>query len=232
MIFPVGVVDRIMSISNVNLRRAMWYQELSGNAIDRSIYRRAGTVNGATQVGGRTPYAAPCYSVDGMNDYVDWDTNISDLNNWNSGTIIALARTSTVAAGIRDVFHIRSNTGKNDIEIRISGSGFQIILIVNSASEDIFSAGIISANTWFTSAVSWQDSSGDGNIYYYKDGAQIGTDSTAATMNAEAWTECTVGSARTGGTQFWSGLIGPVFCWNTRLTAAQINMASRLLRRV
>jgi hypothetical protein len=229
----VGAVNKVMSIQNDSLIRAYGLEELSGNAIDRAYLRRDATVSGATQNGDRTPYGAPCYTFDGLNDYVNCDTNISDLDNWNSGTVIALVTSNTITGGTDDIFHIRNSDGTNEVELRIIDAAAQWIMLVNSDSQGQFSVGAITADVWYTFAIRWQDASGDGNIYYYKNAVQEGaTDSTANTMSSTSWNQCKIGSARTGGTQYWSGCIGPVFCWNTRLSEAEITLADKILRNV
>ena len=96
---------------------------------------------------------------------------------------------------------------------------------------DSFTETTAGPTTWFTMGLTWQDADGDGDIFFYCNGAQIGTTNTAAVWNAAVPIATGgIGSNDSGSGAYHSGSIAPCFAWTKRLTGAQIAMADKFMR--
>jgi hypothetical protein len=233
--FSVESVNKVMSIENSSLIFALPLQDLSGAAIDRSVNRDNGTVDGATQNNDRTDKGAPAYTFDGINDGIDIDTPASNCGVYKEGTIFVSARISSAPVWTdstnRDILHIRNGadntvrirraTGNNDLNLRIEASN-------ELHSELIDTGGIL---TWFTLAIAWQDSDGDGGVFFYYNGAQDSTSTLTSVWDAAApVNQGGLGYTAPHDSAFWAGSIGPCYAWNKRLTGAQIALADKFMR--
>jgi len=233
--FSVESVNKVMSIENDSLIMAHSLQDLSGAAIDRSVNRDNGTVDGATQNGDRTDKGAPAYTFDGTNDGVDIDTASANCGVWKEGTIFCTARISDSGVWTdstnRDILHIRANAD-NTIRLR-RASGNNTLNLRIEASNELHSELVNTSGTlnWFTIAMSWQDSDGDGGTVFYYNGAQDNTATLTSVWDGAApATQGGIGYTATHDAAYWSGSIGPCFAWNKRLTGPQIALADKFMR--
>jgi hypothetical protein len=233
--FSVESVNKVMSIENDSLIMAHSLQDLSGNAIDRSVNRDDGTVSGATQNGDRTDKGAPAYTFDGTNDGIDIDTSAANCGVCKEGTAFVLARISDSGvwtdAASRDILNLRGD-GDNFIRIRKASGNNQLNWRIEMSTVlDTHTETTAGPLTWFTMGLTWQDADGDGDIFFYYNGSQVNTASTAAVWNAGVPIATGgIGVNDSGSGAYHSGSIGSAFTWDKRLTGAQIAMADKFLR--
>jgi hypothetical protein len=233
--FTVESVNKVMSIENDSLIMAFPLQELSGNAIDRSVNRDNGTVDGATQNNDRTDKGAPAYTFDGLNDGIDIDTAAANCGVWKNGSAFITARISDSGVWTdgtaRDILNLRGD-GDNFIRLRRVTTNNQLNWRIKMSTVlDSYTETTAAPTTWFTMGLTWQDADGDGDIFFYYNGAQIGTTNTAAVWNAAVPIATGgIGIDDAGAAAYFSGSIGPCYAWNKRLTGAQIAMADKFMR--
>ena len=233
--FTVESVNKVMSIENDSLIMAFPLQELTGNAIDRSVNRDDGTVSGATQNGDRTDKGAPAYTFDGTNDGIDIDTASANCGVWKEGSAFVAARVS--ASGVwtdstsRDILNLRGD-GDNFIRLRKGSTNNQLNWRIEMSTVlDSYTETTAGPLTWFTMGLTWQDADGDGDIFFYYNGSQVSTTNTAAVWEAVVPIATGgIGINDSGSGAYHSGSIGPCFAWNKRLTGPQIALADKLMR--
>jgi hypothetical protein len=233
--FAVESVNKVMSIENDSLIMAFPLQDLSGVAIDRSVNRDNGTVSGATQNGDRTDKGAPAYTFDGINDLIDIDSAAANCGVWKEGSAFCTARISSAPvwtdSTARDILNLRAD-GDNFIRLRRGTGNNQLNWRIEMTTVlDSYTETTAAPTTWFTMGLTWQDADGDGDIFFYYNGSQIGTTTTAAVWEAGIPVATGgIGANDAGTSGYWSGSVGPCFAWNKRLTGAQIALADKFMR--
>lgn len=225
--------DRIRSIAKEsNIIRFYSLNEQSGLvAIDHSFNKENGAYISATLDAGNSFDGYSCPSFDGINDFVDCDTNIgTDFNGANGSAIIAFKMTDSAvwSDGITRYFFNMRESGSNQMKIRKVSANNTILLIIegNSAHKEYKHDFGSATLDWHIIGITWNSTSG--NVYYYVDGVQVSSDTGYQSWSAQPG-ELKIGSDSNGNGNFHKGNLSNFVLTDTDLSQANMEILTRVI---
>lgn len=228
-----NLLSRILRTEKDNIIRLYPLFETSGNtAEDLSNNSEDGTYVSVTLNNQSGIEGKPSPLFDGVNDYVDCDTNINTDFNSSRGSVV-------IAFRIIDPSLWSENLARNCFMIRFDSSNVMRIfktavvasnqirlLIEGQGNQENFNHNFATATTdWHIAGFTWNSVSGV--VEYFMDGVNIGSDAGYLAW-ANPPTTFKIGAIYTGNANFWKGSLGYMALWNTDLSVNRMLKVTKI----
>ena len=166
------------------------------------------------------------------------NTANSTMSLANAWTILAHVRTTTIAAGIATVLHVRlaasaTDLSINSIRMRRDAADLQVAIVDTATlgnTKNYVYTGFFAANTWYGITMRWDGTT----LSVFKDGVFLApssmTDDDAVTMidSSRRFLISGANNSSTNPTEEWLGQIHSILAWSTVLTDVEVAAADAL----